>query len=88
MVHRRGAEDAEGEFENKKLCELCASVMNPAFRLWLRLCCATISAMNRLLLFFQCRGIQNMIGLAGSESENIVDHHGIIFFVAFARHIS
>ena len=30
----------------------------------------------------------SMIGLAGGVSENILDHHGIVFFVAFARNVA
>jgi len=31
MVHRRGAEDAEGGVLNKKLCVLCASAVESCF---------------------------------------------------------
>src|SRR5215472_5992484 len=33
-------------------------------------------------------GIEHVIGLAGGVGENILDHHGIIFFVAFACNVT
>src|SRR5262245_60778410 len=67
---------AQRRISEVNLCVLCASAVSPCFALF---------SVDSLLA--QRLGIQHMIGLAGGEGHEIVDHNGVVFLVTLTRDV-